>query len=464
MSQPRWLALAWADLGVAETPGARHTERVLRYYADVGHPEIADDETAWCAAFAGSCLERAGIASTRSLMARSYLAWGEPLDGFRHGAVAVLSRTADPALGHVGFLVGETEGHVVLLGGNQSDAITVEAFPRTRLLGLRWPPTVIPGGAPAPIRDPGAASDAGAGFDRALAHVLKMEGGWTEDPYDPGGPTNFGITLATYAADKGIELTAANTLTLKAELRSISQAAVRRIYHERYWLPASCPEMPPALAFFHFDCAVNQGVTGAARLLQEAVGAVIDGEIGPETLDKAAARPMDETLTLYADARRRHYRSLSTFWRFGRGWLARVDRTLLAAIALAAATARPGNQERADRGTPTADVQQVPQQPKEITPMSDTTQAPMTPQLPDSKWWGQSMTIWGVIITALSTVLPAVGPLIGLDITAELVRQLGDQIVAVVQALGGLIGTILAIWGRARATAPLERRQLTMNL
>jgi hypothetical protein len=44
------------------------------------------------------------------------------------------------------------------------------------------------------------------------------------------------------------------------------------------------------------------------------------------------------------------------------------------------------------------------------------------------------------------------------------VRQLGDQIVAVVQALGGLIGTILAIWGRARATAPLERRQLTMNL
>ena len=74
------------------------------------------------------------------------------------------------------------------------------------------------------------------------------------------------------------------------------------------------------------------------------------------------------------------------------------------------------------------------------------------------------MTIWGVAITALTTVLPAIGPLIGLDVTAELVRQLGDQVVAVVQAMGGLIGTILAIWGRARATPLLGRRELTMKL
>jgi hypothetical protein len=96
--------------------------------------------------------------------------------------------------------------------------------------------------------------------------------------------------------------------------------------------------------------------------------------------------------------------------------------------------------------------------------MTDTTQPATPAATPDSKWWGQSMTIWGVIITTLSTVLPAFGPLLGLDITAELIRQLGDQIVVVVQAVGGLIGTILAIWGRARATTSLERRQLTMNL
>ena len=96
--------------------------------------------------------------------------------------------------------------------------------------------------------------------------------------------------------------------------------------------------------------------------------------------------------------------------------------------------------------------------------MTDTTQPAATPDVPDTKWWGQSMTIWGVIITTLSTVLPAFGPLLGLDITAELIRQLGDQIVVIVQAVGGLIGTILTIWGRARATTTLERKQITMNM
>ena len=93
-----------------------------------------------------------------------------------------------------------------------------------------------------------------------------------------------------------------------------------------------------------------------------------------------------------------------------------------------------------------------------------TASEPTTTTAPESKWWGQSMTIWGVIITSLSTVLPAIGPLIGLNVTADLVHQIGDQLVAVVQALGGLIGTILAIYGRVRATTSLERRQVTLNM
>jgi uncharacterized protein (TIGR02594 family) len=79
MDQPRWLELAWADLGVAEGPGGANNPRVVRYYAAAGHPEVRADEVAWCAAFLGACLERAGVGSTRSLMARSYLAWGEAL-------------------------------------------------------------------------------------------------------------------------------------------------------------------------------------------------------------------------------------------------------------------------------------------------------------------------------------------------------------------------------------------------
>jgi len=457
MTQPCWLELAWAGLGVAETPGPTHNARVVGYYADVGHPQVTDDETAWCAAFLGSCLERAGVRSTRSLMARSYLDWGEPQSEFRHGAIAVLSRTADPALGHVGFLVGQTEGTVILLSGNQGDRVCVEAFPRSRLLALRWPPNspvITEAEATAAGRGrgyprPPAASD--ALFERALTHVLEMEGGYAEDAHDPGGPTNFGITLATYARHKGLELTPENHGQLKAELKAIPQATVRRIYRERYWLAASCPDLPAPLALFHFDAAVNHGLAGAARMLQEAIGAAVDGEVGPETLAKAASLPMAASLARYADIRRRQYRSLAAFWRFGRGWLARVERTLAAAHAIAALPA----------ANPSP-------QPQEKDPMTEPTETPAASEAPAeapaTKWWGHSMTIWGVAVTALSTVLPTVGPLIGLDITPEVVRQLGDQVVLAVQAVGGLAGTILTIYGRMRATTTLERRQIKVTM
>ena len=74
------------------------------------------------------------------------------------------------------------------------------------------------------------------------------------------------------------------------------------------------------------------------------------------------------------------------------------------------------------------------------------------------------MTIWGAIITALATVLPALGPLLGFTIPAELIHQLGDQVLLVVQALVGLAGTILTIYGRVRATTPLERRRVILKL
>jgi hypothetical protein len=74
------------------------------------------------------------------------------------------------------------------------------------------------------------------------------------------------------------------------------------------------------------------------------------------------------------------------------------------------------------------------------------------------------MTIWGALITALSTVLPVVGPLLGIDIPPDLVLLLGDQIVLLAQAAGGVAGTILTIYGRVRATAALERRRLTLTM
>jgi hypothetical protein len=87
---------------------------------------------------------------------------------------------------------------------------------------------------------------------------------------------------------------------------------------------------------------------------------------------------------------------------------------------------------------------------------------PVMPEHP--KWWGHSMTIWGAVITTLSTVLPVVGPLIGLPITGEMVRALGEALTQVVQALGGVIGIVMTLYGRARAVQPLVRRDLSIKL
>ncbi|HUU95482.1 MAG TPA: TIGR02594 family protein, partial [Phycisphaerae bacterium] len=299
MQQPDWLAWAWAELGQREVSGTRDNPRIRAFYAEVGETNGHHDEVPWCAAFVGACVERAGLASTRSLMARSYLRWGSALEQGRFGAVAVLSRGSDPAAGHVGFLVGETDAHVVLLGGNQSDAVTVATFPKTRLLGVRWPeegrvqPTV--------------AKHSGALFETALAHVLEMEGGYSDDRHDPGGPTNQGITLKVFAAWKGITLDAGSRDALIGELKQIPEAEVQEIYAARYWAPAACADLPPARAVFHFDAAVNHGVTGAARLLQQAVGTDVDGEIGPLTLAAVARRSVDQNLQNYAEVRRRRY-------------------------------------------------------------------------------------------------------------------------------------------------------------
>jgi uncharacterized protein (TIGR02594 family) len=436
MEQPAWLAAAWAELGQREVSGAADNARIRAFFRDVGQAASLHDEVAWCAAFAGACLERAGQASTRSLMARSYLRWGEVLDDSRFGAVAVLSRGSDPSAGHVGFLLGEAGAHVILLGGNQGDAVSVAAFPKARLLGLRWPKEAAPQPAPAPVQDDRL-------FDDALAHVLEMEGGFSEDPYDPGGPTNFGITLAVYAAWKGVALTEGTCAALKSELRRIPQETVRDIYFARYWTPACCAEMAPALAFFHFDAAVNHGVTGAMRLLQRAVGTDADGEIGPNTRAAIAALPLGELLQRYADVRRARYRALRHFWRFGRGWLARVDKTLgRGEVLLNASATRASEQTKGE------------------SDMTDTTSETQ----PAAKWWGQSITIWGAVITGLSTVLPALGPAFGIDITADLVREAGAGIVQTVQAVGGLLGTLMTIYGRVRATKPLAQRSMQVKL
>jgi uncharacterized protein (TIGR02594 family) len=433
MDEVRWLKEAWREFGQAERLGASDNPRILALFRDAGHASVAHDETAWCAAFCGACLERARITSTRSLMARSYLQWGTAIEEPRWGAIAVFSRGTDPAEGHVGFWLGETEESVVLLGGNQGNAVSVARYAKSRLLALRWPTSIVVVDA-----KPETSAESNSIFERALAHVLEMEGGYSNDPMDPGGPTNKGITLGVFAAWRKVAVTAENRTSLIRDLKDIDAAAVREIYRRRYWDTAYCAEMKPALALMHFDAAVNHGVATAMRVLQEAVGAAIDGEIGPETRAAIAAHPLSRTLDAYAAIRERRYRALSHFWRFGRGWLRRVDATLALARAIAAEPTRatlPKNEGDTD--------------------MTATTSEPI-----NGKWWGHSITIWGTLITILSTVVPALAPVTGVDVTGDLVQDAGEQVIEAIQTVGTLIGTLMTIYGRVRATSPIQKSLL----
>ena len=136
-------AAAGRHLGTREWPGARHNPVVLKYFRDAGVP-MADDETPWCAAFVGAVLAECGLAGTGSLTARSYLKWGVPVDiaDARPGDIAVLWRGArDGWQGHVAFFDSwDDGGKPRLLGGNQGNQVSLQTYPRDRLLDIRRAP------------------------------------------------------------------------------------------------------------------------------------------------------------------------------------------------------------------------------------------------------------------------------------------------------------------------------------
>lgn len=456
MQQPTWLTAAWAEFGVREIPGAASEMRIAGYFRDSGHDDITRDETPWCAAFVGAVLKRTGFGNTGSLMARSYLRYGEALEVPVPGAIAVLSRGSDPNAGHCGLYLGTAAGKIILLGGNQGDAVSVDAFDAGRLLGYRWPEGEAKPETGAKLEVPASKL-----FDQALAHVLEMEGGYSDDPYDPGGPTNKGITLAVFARWRGTTLDALNRAELISDLKRIDDATVTDIYRARYWGPASCASLPEAVAIMHFDASVNHGVSGAIRLLQAALGVTVDGEIGPQTLAAVRAEAPRVIVERYGDLRRARYRALPQFWRFGRGWLRRVDATEALGLQFAgsgpAAIQSAKGVSKMDEGFTQPLPGQIPGETMPGTVSSTGTRS-------SGKWWLESKTVWGTLITALSTVLPVIGPLFGFDLPADIIQKLGDQALVVVQAIGGLVGTLLAIYGRTTAKLPLVRRQVSLRM
>lgn len=132
-----WLKLAYKEIGVHEV---RNEDKVHGYWRSAklsGLARYSASKIAWCAGFVGAMLENAGIRSARTDGAKNYLNWGRPLDEPCDGCVVVFTRKGGA---HVGFVVGHDEkGNLLVLGGNQGNAVNIKSFPRSRVTGYRYP-------------------------------------------------------------------------------------------------------------------------------------------------------------------------------------------------------------------------------------------------------------------------------------------------------------------------------------
>ena len=175
-------------------------------------------------------------------------------------------------------------------------------------------------------------------FRKSVDFVLAHEGGYVNSFDDPGGPTNKGITIATFR-----RYIKKNGTT--RDLRRLTDNQARIVYKRRYWDEVLGDMLPAGVDHAVFDFSVNSGPSCAARYLQKVTGAVQDGRIGPATLRSATKLPpemiidriMDERLAYMK--RIKHRKTKKRLWlTFGRGWQKRINRVRKEALDFVSST------------------------------------------------------------------------------------------------------------------------------
>lgn len=141
--EPKWLLCARKYVGQKEFPGKANNPAIVRWWRALKVAWIADS-VPWCGAFVGGVLAECGMpVVTSGASARAWLNHGVKLDKPAVGAIVVFWRGSKSGWsGHVGFVVGyDRRGNLMVLGGNQGDAVNIKPFAKSRVLGYRWPGT-----------------------------------------------------------------------------------------------------------------------------------------------------------------------------------------------------------------------------------------------------------------------------------------------------------------------------------
>lgn len=162
-------------------------------------------------------------------------------------------------------------------------------------------------------------------WDKSFELMLQSEGGFTDDPRDPGnhmhdgrpGCTNLGVTMMTW------ELYVQRAATIE-EIKGLTPEDVKPLYKTMFWDKVWGDKMPIGLGYLLFDMAVNSGPGRSIMLLQRAVGTTPDGGMGPVTYAATVTHDPVDLIEKFSEAKVEFYESLSTFPTFGKGWLNRV--------------------------------------------------------------------------------------------------------------------------------------------
>ncbi len=166
-----------------------------------------------------------------------------------------------------------------------------------------------------------------ANLELGLAHIKEFEGGYVNDPDDPGGITKWGIAWNRIGRQLGLR---------KKDIANLTWEQASEIYDKHYFRKAGCNNWPTGIDIVVFDAAVNQGVKTSIRFLQRAVKVKADGIIGPMTRGavhhyNATIEKRRHMLVWFCVWRTLHYTSLQKFWKYGNGWLRRSYAAMLVA-------------------------------------------------------------------------------------------------------------------------------------
>jgi len=154
-------------------------------------------------------------------------------------------------------------------------------------------------------------------WETAFQMVLNHEGGFVNNPKDPGGMTNLGVTKKVWEEFVGREVD-------EREMRALTPDAVKPLYKKNYWDKIKGDQLPSGVDYAAYDLAVNSGVGRAAKYLQQIAGVPADGLIGPQSIEAINACPAEEVVDALCDMRLDFLQRLPTWNTFGKGWERRV--------------------------------------------------------------------------------------------------------------------------------------------